>query len=128
MRRLNYFALAIGLCASIAAAFSIYSTAGFRLSSVVTVGTVASVSAGRRHPRIAFDRKDGHHYERPTGTIRSFEAGQAVPIRYRPKDPTGSAMIDSAFDLWAPSVFLVILAVGFLDAGLRGEPLRKGLR
>ncbi|MPW19065.1 hypothetical protein GCT13_19730 [Paraburkholderia sp. CNPSo 3157] len=128
MKRPNYFALAIGLCASVAAAFSIYSTIDFRLSSIVTTGEVIRLNSGGHHPQIAFDAKDGRHYERLTGTIRSFTAGQSVLIRYRPDDPDGSAMIDSVLDLWTPSVFLLILAVGFLDAGLRGEALRKGLR
>jgi len=128
VKRPNYYALAIGVAASIAAAFSIYSTIEFRLSSVATAGTVVSLNSGGHHPRIAFDAKNGQHYELPTGTIRSFEVGQAVLIRYNPGNPGRSAMIDSAFDLWAPSVFLLILAVGFLDAGFRGEALGKGWR
>ncbi|MFT4066273.1 DUF3592 domain-containing protein [Paraburkholderia sp.] len=128
MKRRNYFALAIGICASIAAASSIYSAVEFHLSSVRTTGEIIRLNSGGHHPRIAFIGKDGQRYERPIGTIRSFEAGQSVLIRYRSDDPAGSAVIDSALDLWAPSVFLLILAVGFLDAGLRDKPLRKGLR
>ena len=128
MKQRNYFALAIGGCATIAAAFTIYTTAEFRLSSVVTTGTVVRLNSGGHHPQIAFDAEDGKHYERPTGTLRTFEAGQTVRVRYSADDPLGSAMIDSALDLWAPSAFLLVLSVAFLDAGLRGMPLRKGLR
>ncbi|WP_409937522.1 DUF3592 domain-containing protein [Paraburkholderia sp. BCC1885] len=128
MKRPNYLALAIGGCASVAAAILIYSAVDFHLSSSVTTGTVVRSNGGGHHPRIAFDAPNGQHYERPTGTLRSFEIGQSVLIRYRPSDPGGSAVIDSALDLWAPSAFILILAIGFLDAGLRGERLRKGLR
>ena len=124
----NYFALAIGLCFSIGAAFCVYSAIEFRMTSIVTVGQVIRLNSGGHHPQIAFDSTDGQHYQRPTGTFRSFGAGQAVAIRYSANDPVGSAMIDSTLDLWAPSVFLLVLAAGFLDAGLRGEALRKGLR
>ena len=128
MKHPNYFALAIGTSAAIAAAVSVFLAAEFRLSSEVTPGTVVRLNTGGHHPRIAFEAIDGRHYERATGTIMSYEAGESVPIRYNAHDPAGSAVIDSALDLWATSVFLFILAIGFLDAAVRGEPLRKGLR
>jgi hypothetical protein len=124
----SYLALVIGVCSAIAAAISIWSAVDFRLSSDVTTGTVVGLSAGEHHPRIAFDAENGRHYERPTGTIRSFKVGEIVSIRYNPNDPGASAMIDSTLDLWAPSIFLLILAVGFLDAGLRGESPGRGIR
>ncbi|BFG75396.1 hypothetical protein PTKU46_34290 [Paraburkholderia terrae] len=124
----NLFALAIGLCFSIGAAFCMYSAIEFRSTSIVTMGKVIHLNSGGHHPQIAFNAADGQHYERPAGTLESYAVGQAVAIRYSPGDPAGSAIIDSALDLWAPSIFLLILAVAFLDAGLRGETLRKGLR
>ncbi|SIT38697.1 conserved exported hypothetical protein [Paraburkholderia piptadeniae] len=125
MKCRNYFALLIGLCLSVGAAFYVYSVIEFCLSSVVVTGKVVRLNAGGHHPQIAFDAKDGRHFERPTGTTWSYEAGQVVPIRYSPDDPDGSAMIDSAIDLWRWPLFVVFLAAAFVTSGLRGEPLEN---
>ncbi|APR34111.1 DUF3592 domain-containing protein [Paraburkholderia sp. SOS3] len=121
MKRTNHFALAIGVCASVAAAISIYLAIDFQLSSVTTAGTVLRLNAGGHHPQIAFTANDGRRYERPTGTTRSFEAGQTILIRYRPTDPGATAMIDSTVDLWKWPLFVSFLAAAFVVTGLRGE-------
>lgn len=124
----NFFALTIGFCFLIGAACCVYSALEFFSTSIVTMGKVIHLNSGGHHPQIAFDAKDGRHFDRPTGTLASYAAGEVVPIRYIPGDPAGTAIIDNVIDLWAPSAFLLILAVAFLDAGLRGEALRRGLR
>lgn len=127
--RLNYLALAIGLCLAAATAFSVYSTVDFYASSVVDTAKVIRLNHGGHHPQIAFDAKSGQHYELPASSWWSVSVGQPVQIRYTPDDPRVSVDIDSAFDIWWCSGLLSVLSVIFLVTGLRGDPFdRVGIR
>ncbi len=127
MKRINYYALATGIILSIITAYCIILKVEFLMSSEVATGKVINLKSGAHRPRIKFDAKGGQNYEISASTWQSLEPGDSVQIRYSPDDPRMSASVNTILDQWAYILFLSALTAGFIDGGLRGEPLRKGL-
>jgi hypothetical protein len=122
-QKLNYVALLIGLCAAAWTLISLSDRLDFIKYSIVTQGTVAQLEYGERHFEVSFVTGKGEHVSFPASLI-SVKVGDAIRVRYDPKNPLATAKVESFVAMWIETLMSAVFAMAFLYAGLTGESFR----
>ncbi len=77
-------------------AYLYQSSARFERRSLSTRGVVLALVEGPNHADIRFtDKRGTSHVYHENGARRALAVREAVPVRYLPNDPAGTARIDS---------------------------------
>ncbi|WP_241151993.1 DUF3592 domain-containing protein, partial [Pseudomonas viridiflava] len=78
---------------------------GFLADAQRAEGHVSALNSGGSHPQIEFTDATGRVISYPeSGLIFGYEAGDSVTVRYRPENPSGTAIIEDRGALWGATL------------------------
>ncbi|MEE4128072.1 DUF3592 domain-containing protein [Pseudomonas viridiflava] len=108
----------LGLCLLFIALWLGQDRLGFLAHAQRAEGHVSALNSGGSHPQIDFTDATGKVVSYlESGLIFGYEAGDSVTVRYRPENPSGTAIIEDPGALWGATLLTGLFAIVFTAGG-----------